>query len=387
MNRHIRLVAGRELQETFRSRSYWITSAVLLVAVAAGIILPRLFDGGSSYDLGLAGDPPPGIEEDLQALAEAFDTELEVVPVADRAEAIRVVDGDDVDAALVFDGGGATLVRRAGTSDTLIALAGQATVSSSVRAGLDDAGLDPATAQSVLATPPPTELTVDDDQPGRSAAAYFMSLLLYFALLMGGMGVAQGVAVEKSSRIAEVLVATVRPAHLLAGKVLGVGLSTLLLLLTAAVPFSVAVAVGAIDLPSVAALDILGGVGWFVLGYAIYATGFAALGALVDRQEDLGAATGPAMVPLVLAYFASFQAQSAPESLLARITSLFPLSSPIVMPVRIAEGVVEPIEVVAAIVLGLLAFLLFVRVGGAIYQRALLRGGGRRLTLREALTS
>jgi ABC-2 type transport system permease protein len=386
VNRHVLLVARRELTETFRSRSYWVTMAVLLLAVAAGVVVPRLFDASTSYDLGLAGPAPDGIDQDLQGLAAAFDADLVVVALDDLAAAVAAVDGGEVDAAVVFGDDGPTLVRRAGTADALLAVAGQATVSASVRERLGAAGLDAAAAQEVLATPPPQELTVDGDQPGRSAAAYFLSLVLYLALLMGGMGVAQGVAVEKSSRIAEVLVATVRPAHLLAGKVLGIGTSTVLLLLAGAVPASLAVVVGAIDLPSVAVLDLLGGVGWFVLGYAIYATGFAALGALVDRQEDLGAAVGPAMVPLILAYFAAFQAQAAPTSTLARVTSIFPLSAPIVMPVRIAEGVVEPVEVVAAIVSGLVAFLLLVRVAGAVYQRALLRGG-RRLSLREAFRS
>lgn len=384
MNEQVGLVAQREVREAFRSKSYWVTMAVLVLGVVAALVVPRLFEGDSSYELGLAGSAPSGIEQDLQSLAAAFDAELEVTPLPDRAAALAAVDGDEVGAALVFDEQGPSLIRRAGTSDTLGAIASQATVSASVRERLASAGLDAGEADQVLATPPPVEINVDDEQSGRSAVAYFMALLLYLALLMGGMSVAQGVAVEKSSRIAEVLVATVRPARLLIGKVAGVGASTTLLLVAAAVPFLVAVAVGYADLPSVAAWDVLGGLGWFLLGYLIYATWFAALGALVDRQEDLGSVTGPAMLPLVLAYFASFQASSAPESTLAQVTSIFPLTSPIVMPVRIAEGGVPVIEVAAAIVAGLALFGLLVWFGGAVYQRALLRGG-RRLKVTEVL--
>jgi ABC-2 type transport system permease protein len=184
--------------------------------------------------------------------------------------------------------------------------------------------------------------------------------------------------------VAEVLVTTVRPAHLLAGKVLGIGATTLLLVLAAALPFAGAIAAGMVDVPEAAALDVLASVGWFALGYSIYAMGFAALGALVDRQEDLGGAIGPVSAALVLSYFASFQAQGSPDSTLAIFTSIFPLSAPMVMPVRIAEGAATPVQVLAAIALGLATLALLARVGETIYRRALLRGG-RRLKLLEVL--
>jgi len=381
---HLWLVMQRELRETFRSRIYWVTMALLVAGVAAAIVVPRLLESDARYDLGLVGGAPAGIEDDLHSLAAAFDVDLDVVAFDDRTAAQRAVHDDDVDAALVFDPDRTTLLRRSGTSGTLTALAGQAAASASARERLVDAGLAPHVAADALATPPPTEVTVDDDQPGRSAVAYFVSLMLYMALFIGGVSVASGVAVEKSSRIAEVLVTTVRPSRLLAGKVLGAGTTTMLLLLAAAIPFSVAVAVGAVDVPTTTIGDVASGLGWFVLGYAIYATGFAALGALVDRQEDLGGAIGPLSASLVLSYLAAMQAQSAPGSVLARITSMFPLSSPVVMPVRIAEGAAHIGEVTVAVLLGLAAAVLLTRIGGTVYRRALLRGG-RRLRLTEVL--
>lgn len=382
--RHVKLVAGRELAEALRSKGYWVTMGLLLLLVAASIVLPRLLESDTSYDLGLAGDAPAGIEADLDGIAEAFDVGLTVEGLDDADAARLAVDDGEVDAALVFADDGATLVRRTQTSEALVAIAGQATVSSTARERLADEGLSPEAAQAALATPPPTEVTLDDEQPGRSGVAYATSLVLYLALFMGGLGVATGVAVDKSTRVAEVLVTTVRPAHLLAGKVLGIGLSTLLLLLAAAVPFAGAIAAGLVDVPSAAALDVLGAIGWFILGYAIYATAFAALGALVDRQEDLGGAVGPVTTALVGSYLISFQAQASPNSPLAVVASIFPFSSPMVMPIRIAEGAASPAEVIAAVVVGIAGFLLLVRVGGTIYRRALLRGG-KRLKVREVL--
>lgn len=381
---HVVLVAGREIREALRSKAYWVTMAVLLAGVAAAIVVPRLLDSDPSYELGLAGDAPAPIATDLDALAEAFEVELKVVEVEDLDAARRAVDGEELDAALVFEGGETSLVRRSRSSETLVALAGQAATSSTASERLVDAGLTPGEVAQALALPPPTEVVVDDEQPGRSGVAYATGLVLYLALFMGGVGVASGVAVEKSTRVAEVLVTTVRPAHLLAGKVLGIGTTTLLLVLAAALPFAGAIAAGMVDVPEAAALDVLASVGWFVLGYSIYAMGFAALGALVDRQEDLGGAIGPVSTALVLSYFATFQAQGSPDSTLAIATSIFPLSAPMVMPVRIAEGAATPAQVLAAIALGLATLALLVRVGATIYRRALLRGG-RRLKLLEVL--
>jgi ABC-2 type transport system permease protein len=131
-------------------------------------------------------------------------------------------------------------------------------------------------------------------------------------------------------------------------------------------------------------LDGVVALGWFLLGYGIYAIAFASMGALVERQEDLSAAVGPFSAALVLSYFASIQASAAPNSALARFTSMFPLSAPVVMPVRSAEGTVPAWEIAVAVGSCVVCFLLFVRVGAMIYRRALLRGG-RRLTVREVL--
>jgi ABC-2 type transport system permease protein len=247
----------------------------------------------------------------------------------------------------------------------------------SARAVLAGSGLDEPTIVAALAPTPPTEVRVDAEQSGRLGVAWVTGLVLYLAIFMGGMGVAQGVAIEKATRIAEVLVTSVRPSVLLAGKVVGLGVSTLLIVLAGAVPFAVAIAGGWVDVPSAAALDVLSGIGWFVLGFTIYATAFGALGALVDRQEDLGAAVGPVSTILVLSYIATIQAAGDPGSTLARVLSIVPFSAPMVMPVRVGAGSATAVEVLAAVGFGLVTIAVLARVGGVIYRRALLRGGQR----------
>lgn len=382
----VRLVAGRELREAFRSRGYWITVALVLVAVAVGIVVPRLFggDGGGSATLGVAGRAPVGLDADLHEVADAVGLRLDLQRLATPEAASRAVREEDVDAALVFEADGVSLVRREGDADTAVAVAAQGVAAAGARQQLLSAGLSADEAEEVLAVPPPREVAVDAEGADRGGVAYAVSLALYLAILVGGMAVATGVAVEKSTHVAEVLVTVVRPAELLAGKVLGIGITTCLQLLAGAVPLAAAILAGWVDVPRAAAVDVLGGVGWFVLGYAVYAVVFAVLGALVDRQEELSGAVAPMSSILVLSFFAGIQALESPSSTLARITSLVPFSAPMVMPVRIARGAVGPAEVAAAVAIGIATFLLLARLGGVVYRRALLRGG-RRLKLLEVL--
>ncbi|MGI8694939.1 MAG: ABC transporter permease [Geodermatophilaceae bacterium] len=125
-------------------------------------------------------------------------------------------------------------------------------------------------------------------------------------------------------------------------------------------------------------------IGWFVLGYAFYAAVFAAGAALVSRQEDLQSVLLPMIIVLVAAFVVAIQAAQNPDGLLARITSLVPALSPMVMPVRSAGGGVAWWEIVVAVVLMLAAIALVIRLAGRIYAGALLRTGGK-VKVKEAL--
>ncbi len=374
---HLGLIAGRELMESFRAKSYWITIGIFVLIVSASIVVPRFFDSDTTYHVGLAGEIPAGLVADFEAIVGSFDASLEVTELADLDDARRAVTDEEVDVAIVFDPGGNSLVRRDGSSETLVGIANQVVAASTARAVLADAGLDDDTVARALAPAPPTEVRVDAEESGRLGVAWVTGLVLYLAIFMGGMGVAQGVAIEKSTRIAEVLVTTVRPSILLAGKVLGLGVSTLIIVVSGAVPFAAAIAAGWVDVPSAAAIDVIAAVGWFVLGFTLYAVVFGALGALVDRQEDLGGAIAPVSTVLVLSYLATVQAGDDPGSLLARVLSIFPFSSPMVMPVRIGAGSATVAEVLLAVGIGIVSILVLARIGGVIYRRALLRGGQR----------
>ena len=194
--------------------------------------------------------------------------------------------------------------------------------------------------------------------------------------------VANGIATEKANRISEVLLAIVRPSSLLVGKVLGVGLVGTATLAAAIVPVAVKLVRGG-DLPEGLGAALAGGAAWFVLGLALYLTIAGALGALVERQEEAGSVVTPMTAVLIGTFIVS---QSGADSTLGAVLAYVPLTSPLLVPTRIAIGVATPTELAVSLVLLVAAIALVARVGSTVYARAIVRTG-RRLTLREVLRS
>ena len=173
--------------------------------------------------------------------------------------------------------------------------------------------------------------------------------------------------------------------NLLAGKIAGIGLLGFAQVAVTAIAALVAVnIVDAIDVPSVRGTVVAWLLVWFVLGYALYATVFGAIGSLASRTEDAQTIAGPVIAVLIAGYFVSFATIGSPDTTWARLVSLFPATAPLAMPSRIAMGAASWWEPVLAVALTLVAIAALVQIGGRIYSRAILRTGPR-LRLREIL--
>jgi ABC-2 type transport system permease protein len=393
--RGTRLVVGRELLVGFRRKSYRITVAVLLLGGVAVAVVPPLLssDETPEYTLGVVGEAPPGFETALASVGEVLELRVRTEPFPGRGVAAEAVADDDVDAALVWPPGAAegqdreppVLLQEPRTAPALLAAVSSAAVASSTTQRLEAAGVAPERAPTVLAAPPRAETVDTPASTGRAGLGFAVVLFLYVFILTAGGQVATGVAVEKTNRIAESLLATVRASQLLAGKVVGIGILSLIALLAVALPAAVATATaGDLDIPSGAAGQIIAGVGWFALGYALYACAYAALGALVDRQEEVTGAVMPVTMGLIVTYLLAVQAQASPDSNMAVATSLIPLTAPVVMPMRTAVTSVSPLELAISILGVAATAIVFVRLGAVVYRRAIIRTG-RRLKLREVL--
>lgn len=379
--RELRLVVGRELSEAVRRRSFWVVIGFVLLLSSAGMVLPELIDRGpDAFQVGVIGDEP-ALEAPLQAGASLVDRELEVTAFDDLAALRDAVDADEIDVG-VAAGDPPTVVVTAGEQQQLVGLVTQALAVVDAQARLADAGLTADEIGALLDAPSPAIEELDESGAGRRAAAVILSIGLYVLLFGLMMQVANGVAIEKANRISEVLLAIVRPGPLLFGKVIGVGIIGFLSLAVGILPVLVKLAVGG-DLPEGIGGALLASLAWFFLGTALYLVLAGSLGALVERQEEAGSAVSPLSTILVASYLV---AQAAPDSPLATALAYFPLSSPLVMPSRVADGASSAPEIVASLALSALAVVVVGRIGATVYQRAIVRTG-RRLKWREALRS
>ena len=380
--RMVRLVAGREVASRIRDKNFLIGSAVLLLIIVGMLAFQVAINSGTDTTrIGVVGGSAE-VTAALQTQGEALGTEVEVVDHTDEAAARTAVDEGDVEAALLSP---------AGAQPELLVESAGGQVDTLVQGALQGLAIDQQLAEAgvQLQAPPEVEVVSLDPDADADLEAAIVALVavvvLYSLLVLFAQFVAQGVVEEKSSRVVELLLATMRPWQLLAGKIIGLGLLGLgQMVVIAAIGVAGALAFDVVDLPGRLIGTVLIAVAWFVLGYALYSALFAAAASLVSRQEDLGSVLTPVSLIPVVGLVISIQAAQDPTSTLARVTSLIPGVSPMVMPVRQAAGEAAAWEVGLAVLLMLVAIAVIVRVGGRIYAGALLRTGGK-VKLREAL--
>ena len=245
-----------------------------------------------------------------------------------------------------------------------------------------------------------------------------LALLVYMFIIFFGGQVMQGVAEEKTNRIIEVIVSSVKPFQLMMGKIIGVSLVALTqfllwIVLTGVLylGFSAFIGISHPDLLSsgtvmaqeITSTDIMNNESvqnimqivhsidfgtiifsfliFFILGYLLYATLYAAVGSLVDNNTDSQQFTLPITVPLMVAIISSFYIVNNPDSSLSVWLSMIPFTSPISMMVRIPFGV--PIwQVVVSVVLLAATFILMTWLAAKIYRTGILMYG-KKLSYKE----
>ena len=377
----VRLVAAREVSSRIRDKNF-IVSSVVIIVLLLGLLAFQVVagSGDSGSRLGIVGDDGR-LGAAVQAQAEAVGVDVEVVDYTDEAAARAAVEDEEVDGVLLDGAGPAPELLVTGRDATLEALVGGAVSGVAISDRLLEAGVDLQSLPEVAVTP----LGGSDDDGQRVVVAVIGVVVLYGLLLLFAQFVAQGVVEEKSSRVVELLLATMRPWQLLAGKILGLGLLGLgQIVVIGVVGVTAALALDVVEVPGEVIGTVVTVVAWFVLGYAFYASVFAVAASLVSRQEDLGSVLTPASMLLIVGFVVSVQAAGDPGGTLATVTSFVPGMSPLVMPVRQAAGEAALWEVALAVVLMLLAIALAVRLGGRVYAGALLRTSGK-TKIREAL--
>jgi ABC-2 type transport system permease protein len=291
------------------------------------------------------------------------DTDVRLVVVATPAAGRAALEDEQVDALLLLPAD--QLVFRTDIDEKASAIAETA-----VR---DLRGELPPVPELTVATLQPPEAGPSDAE---TLVAFIASLLLLVSLTVYGQWVVTGVLEERNNRVVELILSAVRPRHLLAGKVIGIGLLGLTQLALIAGLAAVLLAAGAFDAPASLGGNLALVIPWFALGFALYAVAYAVAGALASRQQNADAAGQPVTYTLVAVYFAGYLALLVDENgLLANLLTVFPLSAPLVLPARSALVGVPVWEHVLAVVLVVVSIYALVLLGGRVYSHALLQGG------------
>jgi len=287
------------------------------------------------------------------------------------------------------------------------------------------AGIDPDILESIKTSINLSVIRMDEEGGEKETftevqftLGMILAVLIYMFIMLFGGQVMQGVTEEKSSRIVEVIVSSVKPFQLMMGKIIGVSLVALTqfmmwILLTGAIYVGFSAAVGishpeAISQGTVMAqeisntnimdneavqdvLNIVHSIDFgtiiisfflfFLLGYLLYATMFAAIGSLVESNTDSQQFSLPVTVPLLIAFLSAIYIVNNPDGSLAVWMSMIPFTSPIVMMVRIPFGI--PIwQVIVSVVLLAGSFVGMTWVAAKIYRTGILMYG-KKLSYKE----
>ena len=364
--RAIMLVARREIRERLRSKVFLVSTLVMLLIVGGSTALQGALSKEPTYHVAVTAPAPVGLAAALQRAAEPFDdAKVHLRVVASPAVGRRALESEHVDALLLLSQD--RLVFRTNVDTKAAAIA-----DSAVRALRNQ--LPPSPELTTATLHRPDTKTTD----AHTLVAYVGSLLLLTSLAIYGQWVVSGVIEEKNNRVVELILSTVRPRHMLAGKVIGIGLLGLSQLgLVAGLAAALLVA-GVFDAPAGLGGSVALVIPWFALGFALYAVAYAAAGALASRQHNEDTAWQPVTYTLHAVYLAGYVALASDvDGPLANVLTIFPLTAPLVLPARSALVGVPLWEHVVAVVLVLATIDALVRFAGRIYGHGLLRSGPR----------
>ncbi len=370
------LVARREMLVRLRSRAFLGGTVAMVALVVLGIVGYSLLGGlSTTVSVGFTGGSA-ALEQDFMASAATLGQPVTVSTVTDEATGRAQVSSGALDVLVI----GAATAPTAVVKQSAPAAVQNALQRAVLSARFTSLGVPPGVLATVTSG---LEVPVDALQPKPAptqdrVVGLGVAILLYISLgLYGGM-VAQGVVEEKATRIMEILLATVPPTRLLAGKVLGIGLVALLQLgIVAAATLAAVAATNVITTPALGTVAVLGYLLFFVLGFLLYATGYATLAALVSRPEEVQSAVAPVAVFQIGSYLLAYLALANPTSPVVAIASMVPPFAPVLMPVRMAGGDVPAWQVGLALVLTAAAIAGLTRLAGRVYANAAMRIGTR----------
>ncbi len=361
-----------------RSRVFIGGTIAMVALVVIGIVGYALVGGRTTaVRVGFSGGSQ-ALEQAFATSAAALGQPVTVTNVADEAAGRAQVSAGTLDVMVTGSATSPTAVVRQSAPSSLVQAALERAV---LAARFAAAGLSPATLTSVMAG---AQVPVDVLQPKNRGLTQDLvvglgvGILLWIALGLYGSQVAQGVVEEKATRIMEILLATIPPSRLLAGKIIGIGLVAMLQLgIVAAVTLAAVALTDVVTTPALGLAAIVGYLVWFLLGFLLYSTAFAALAALVSRPEEVQSAIAPFAIFQIGAYLLAYVYLANPSSPLALVASVLPPFAPILMAVRISSGDLPAWQQGLALALTVATIGGLIWLAGRIYANSAMRIGAR----------
>lgn len=409
--RDVLLIIKREFRERVASRSFVLGTLLFPVLVAGIVLLPRLVgSGGAEWTLAVINEAPAAVGETFASALSATpgaadDNTYRLIPVDPPLDAVRdqlaaqietrAIDGYVVLPADILTSG--TIVFRARNVGGFAVgrdLRRAATLAVQ-RERLRTAGIDASEVAAIVAPVQLDEarITARGEERGGAMStfmtAYLVAFLIYLMTTLYGVAVMRSVLEEKTNRIAEVLMSTIRASHLMAGKIIGVGSAAvaqvLIWVAITAVVVSQSDRLGegfALPEPVMQALrmDLATGVLlflFFLLGFFLYASIFAMVGAAVTSEQEAQSVQFLALTPLIIPLMFLQTILNAPLGRAATVLGVVPFTAPITMPMRMASTAIPGFEIAISLALLLIAIALVAWVAGKIYRVGILSTGKR----------
>ncbi len=402
------LVARREWTTRVQQRSFRIVTVIQILLIVVGACLPTIFgrftnDNGKTDHIVVVDEANIGAASKLAPyFAVSGDTSgvdrIVIDPAPANADQARQwVNEDEIDGALIVSrdqSGNLAFVLETKSRDTsttsqqVNAAASALSIQDRLaQAGVSQQAFDQATAPPAFALQgTDTKSSSDNANDGaRYGVGFVFTILMFMAIMLYGQWVAQGVVEEKSSRIMEIMVNAATPRDLLFGKVIGIALAGFTQLVPMMVAGGITFAaqpriadalnvkdsdITAIDFSSISVSAVGSFAVFFLIGFTLYASLFASVGSLVSRQEEVSQAVSPLTTVMMVGYLGGLFTVGSPDSLFARIISIFPLTAPFSMVMRIVVGNPSGWEI--ALSIGLLAIT---AVGGVMFAARVYRVG------------
>ena len=405
--RKIWAVIRREFVERVRSKWFWISALLGPVFFGAMIVVPVLFAGaGGTRRIAVVDATTGAFGERVAAglrhgkifRATRVPAGAGVVDSLTQLVGAKQLDGFLILTDAVVETGTAEYRASNVSSFRDVAELQDVLARLAMAARLERQGVDPAlVGRAQLRISLETKKISGSTTTGESAAqsfalAYVMGVVLFLVITIYGVNVMGSVVEEKTTRIVEVLVSSLRPFQLMMGKVLGVGAVSLFqfvlwglgakLLLSQRRALladlgGVEEARQVFQMPHLTAATLGVFLSYFLGGFFLYSAMYAAVGAMSSNEQEARQAQQPVMFLLLVAYVSMFGLTNNPESTYAVTLSLIPFTAPIAMPVRWAASTVPAGELGAS--LGLLAagIVAVTWMAARIYRVGILMTGKR----------